>query len=105
LVAGANFGIECSIFEAVHGSAPDIAGKDMANPTAVLRSAVLMLHHLGEHDTALHIDAALGHVYTEKKHVTRDVGGKAGTTEFADAVIEALQTIPVPAPVAREAEL
>jgi isocitrate dehydrogenase (NAD+) len=105
LVAGANFGIECAIFEAVHGSAPDIAGKDMANPTAVVRSAVLMLHHLGEHDAALHIDAALAHVYTAKQHVTRDVGGKAGTTEFADAVIEALHTVPVPVPVAQEAEL
>ena len=58
LVAGANFGLDCAIFEAVHGSAPDIAGKDMANPTAVLRSGVLMLHHLGEHDAANHIDAA-----------------------------------------------
>jgi isocitrate dehydrogenase (NAD+) len=105
LVAGANFGTECAIFEAVHGSAPDIAGKDMANPTAVLRSAVLMLHHLNEHDAARHINAALGYVYTQKKHVTRDVGGKAGTIEFADAVIEALKTIPVPVPVTREAEL
>ena len=105
LVAGANFGTDCAIFEAVHGSAPDIAGKDMANPTAVLRSAVLMLHHLGEHDAANHIDAALGHVYTEKKHVTRDVGGTASTTEFADAVIEALHKVPVPEPVLKEAEL
>jgi isocitrate dehydrogenase (NAD+) len=64
-----------------------------------------MLHHLNEHNAALHINAALAHVYTEKKHVTRDVGGKAGTSEFADAVIEALKTIPVPVPVAREAEL
>src|SRR5271157_989768 len=105
LVAGANFGIDCAIFEAVHGSAPDIAGKNMANPTAVLRSSVLMLHQLGEHSVANHIDAALAHVYTERKHVTRDVGGTAGTSEFADAVIEALQTIPVPTPVAREVEL
>jgi isocitrate dehydrogenase (NAD+) len=105
LVAGANFGLDCAIFEAVHGSAPDIAGKDMANPTAVLRSGVLMLHHLGEHDAANHINAALAHVYTEKKHVTRDVGGTAGTTEFADAVIEALHSVPVPRPVAKEAEL
>jgi len=66
---------------------------------------VLMLHHLGEHDAANHIDAALGHVYTERKHVTRDVGGKAGTAEFADAVIEALHTVPVPVPTMREAEL
>ena len=105
LVAGANFGTDCAIFEAVHGSAPDIAGKDMANPTAVLRSGVLMLHHLGEHGAANHIDAALGHVYTEKKHVPRDVGGNAGTTEFADAVIAALEEVPLPIPVLKEAEL
>jgi isocitrate dehydrogenase (NAD+) len=105
LVAGANFGADCAIFEAVHGSAPDIAGKNMANPTAVLRSGVLMLDHLGEHDAANHINAALGHVYTERKYVTRDAGGTASTSEFADAVIEALQTVPVPAPVTREAEL
>jgi isocitrate dehydrogenase (NAD+) len=105
LVAGANFGTDCAIFEAVHGSAPDIAGKDMANPTAVLRSGVLMLHHLGENGAANHIDAALGHVYTEKKHVTRDVGGNAGTTEFADAVIAALQKVPAPTPVLKEVEL
>src|SRR5215471_9679251 len=105
LVPGANFGHECAIFEAVHGSAPDIAGRNIANPTAVLRSALLMLRHLGEHDAANHIDAALGHVYTEKKHVTRDVGGTAGTTEFADAVIDAMHKVPVPLEVAREAEL
>src|SRR5215475_10940828 len=99
LVAGANFGTDCAIFEAVHGSAPDIAGKNMANPTAVLRSAVLMLHHLNEHAAAEHINAALAQVYTERKHVTRDVGGTASTSEFADAVIEALETVPKPAPV------
>ena len=105
LVPGANFGHECAIFEAVHGSAPDIAGKDMANPTAVLRSAILMLHHLGEDQAANHIEAALVHVYTEKKHVTRDVGGTAGTSEFADAVIEALHTIPPPKPEVQEVEV
>ncbi len=96
LVPGANFGHQCAIFEAVHGSAPDIAGRDLANPTAVLRSAILMLRHLGEVQTANHIDAALVQVYTEREHVTRDVGGTAGTSEFADAVIEALHTIPPP---------
>jgi isocitrate dehydrogenase (NAD+) len=94
LVPGANFGQECAIFEAVHGSAPDIAGEDMANPTAVLRSSTLMLRHLGEDQAANHIDAALVHVYTERKHVTRDVGGMAGTDEFTDSVIEALHTVP-----------
>src|SRR6516165_7313936 len=105
LVPCANFGHECAIFEAVHGSAPDIAGKDLANPTAVLRSAILMLHHLGEHRAANHIDAALVHVYTERKHVTRDVGGTAGTCEFANAVIDALHTIPPPQPELKEVEL
>jgi isocitrate dehydrogenase (NAD+) len=105
LVPGANFGHQCAIFEAVHGSAPDIAGKDMANPTAVLRSAILMLHHLGEHQAANYIDAALVHVYTEKKHVTRDVGGASGTSEFADAVIEALHTIPPPKAELQEVEM
>jgi isocitrate dehydrogenase (NAD+) len=105
LVPGANFGHECAIFEAVHGSAPDIAGKDLANPTAVLRSAILMLHHLGEDQAADHIEAALVHVYTEKKHVTRDVGGSAGTSEFADAVITALHTVPLPKPQLQEVEI
>lgn len=105
LVPGANFGHECAIFEAVHGSAPDIAGKDIANPTAVLRSGVLMLRHLGEQKAANHIRLALEKVYGEKKHITRDVGGTAGTSEFADAMVEALQTIPPPKPVLQEVEL
>ncbi len=105
LVPGANFGYECAIFEAVHGSAPDIAGKDIANPTAVLRSGILMLRHLGEENPANHIRLALEKVYTEKKHITRDVGGTAGTSEFADAMVEALHTIPAPQPVLQEVEL
>ena len=105
LVPGANFGHECAIFEAVHGSAPDIAGKDMANPTAVLRSGVLMLRHLGEENAADHIRAAIGKIYTEKKHLTRDVGGTAGTAEFADAMVEALHTIPPPQPKPVEVEI
>src|SRR3981081_3170239 len=71
LVPGANFGHECAIFEAVHGSAPDIAGKNIANPTAVLRSALLMLRHLGEHDAATHIRNALENVYRHKDKLTR----------------------------------
>src|SRR6516165_2555364 len=105
LVPGANFGHECAVFEAVHGSAPDIAGKDVANPTAVLRSGILMLRHLGEENAANHIRLAIEKVYTEKKHLTRDVGGTAGTSEFADAMVEALHTIPPPQPVVQEAEL
>jgi isocitrate dehydrogenase (NAD+) len=104
-VPGANFGHECAIFEAVHGSAPDIAGKDMANPTAVLRSGVLMLRHLGEENAANHIRAAIEKVFTDKKHLTRDVGGTAGTSEFADAMVEALHTVPPPHPEPVEVEL
>ncbi len=96
LVPGANFGHECAIFEAVHGSAPDIAGKNLANPTAVLRSGVLMLRHLGEQEAADKIRRAVEIVYGEKKHITRDMGGTASTSEFADAVIEAMQNERVP---------
>jgi isocitrate dehydrogenase (NAD+) len=90
LVPGANIGTEASIFEAVHGSAPDIAEKDIANPTALLQSAILMLRHIDEADAADKLMAALEKVYTEKKTLTRDVGGSAGTRAFADAVIAAL---------------
>ena len=90
LVPGANFGDQCAIFEAVHGSAPDIAGKNMANPTALLRSALLMLRHIGEHEAARKIRNGLDQVYRHRDKLTKDVGGKAGTSEFADAVIEAM---------------
>jgi len=91
LVPGANFGHECAIFEAVHGSAPDIAGKNIANPTAVLRSAMLMLRHLGENEAAERVRNGLERVYKTRDKLTRDVGGKNGTAEFADAVIEEMQ--------------
>ena len=94
LVPGANFGDVCAIFEAVHGSAPDIAGKDLANPTALLRSALLMLRHLGEREAALRVRTALERVYRTRDRLTRDVGGKAGTSEFADAVIQEMQSAP-----------
>ena len=87
LVPSANIGEECAIFEAVHGTAPDIAGKGLANPTALLMSGILMLEHLGERTAAERIDAALKKVYLDGKYTTRDVGGTAGTAEFADAVI------------------
>src|SRR6201987_5139000 len=91
LVPGANLGHECAIFEAVHGSAPDIAGKNIANPTALLQSGVLMLHHIKEHEAAEKVQNALEFVYRKKKDkLTRDIGGPASTSEFADAVIEAL---------------
>src|SRR5580704_13372415 len=91
LVPGGNFGNECAIFEAVHGSAPDIAGKNMANPTALLRSAMLMLVHIGEAEAESKIRKALEVVYRKKEKLTKDVGGNAGTSEFADAVIAAMQ--------------
>ena len=91
VVPSANIGDECAMFEAVHGTAPDIAGKGSANPTALLMSSVLMLDHLAERTAAERIQKALERVYREGKHTTRDVGGKAGTEEFADAVIAALK--------------
>ena len=91
LVPGANLGTECAIFEAVHGSAPDIAGKDMANPTALLQSAVLMLYHIDEPETAERVQAGLERVYREGRTLTKDVGGTSGTKAFADAVVEAME--------------
>jgi isocitrate dehydrogenase (NAD+) len=90
LVPGANLGTECAIFEAVHGSAPDIAGKDIANPTALLQSAVLMLRYIEENEAADRVQKALEKVYTEKKSLTRDVGGTAGTKAFTEAILAAL---------------
>jgi isocitrate dehydrogenase (NAD+) len=97
LVPGANLGDGCAIFEAVHGSAPDIAGKDMANPTALLQSAILMLRHLREVEAADKIYAALERTYKEKQHITRDVGGTSGTSEFTDALIANMQNVAVAA--------
>ena len=92
LVPGANLGIDCAIFEAVHGSAPDIAGKDIANPTALLQSAVLMLHHINEGKTAERVQTGLEQVYREGKTLTKDVGGTTGTKAFAEAVVQAMET-------------
>src|SRR6201986_1523381 len=91
-VPSANLGDECAVFEAVHGSAPDIAGKNLANPTALLRSALLMVRHLGEHEASTQIRNALERVYRHPEKLTRDIGGKSGTSEFADAVIEEMQS-------------
>jgi isocitrate dehydrogenase (NAD+) len=87
LVPGANIGEKGAVFEAVHGSAPDIAGKGIANPTALLQSAILMLRHIDERAAADKIETAMLKIYTEGKVRTRDVGGTASTNEFADAVI------------------
>ena len=94
IVPSGNIGDECAMFEAVHGTAPDIAGKGLANPTALLMSSIMMLKHLGERPAAQRIEAAVEKVYREAKHVTRDLGGKAGTNEFTDAVIGALASVP-----------
>ncbi len=98
LVPGANYGDGCAIFEAVHGSAPDIAGRNIANPTALLRSGALMLRYFGETEAANRIRGAVEKVYRTKEKRTRDVGGTATTSEYADAVIEAMQEEPVEEP-------
>ena len=87
IVPGANIGDNQAIFEAVHGTAPDIAGKGLANPTALMQSAALMLAHLGERKAAARLERALHEVYAAGEHLTGDVGGKASTQEFTDAVI------------------
>ena len=86
VVPAANLGVDIGVFEAVHGSAPDIAGKNVANPTALLLSAVLMLEHINEGAIAGRIMKALGEVLGERRVRTRDLGGTASTTEFADAI-------------------
>ena len=88
IVPGANMGDTHAVFEAVHGSAPDIAGKGIANPTAMMLSAVMMLTHLKELEAATRLHSAIQKVYAGKKHTTGDVGGHASTEEFTDAVIQ-----------------
>jgi isocitrate dehydrogenase (NAD+) len=92
VVPSANLGENAALFEAVHGTAPDIAGKNVANPTALLMSAVMMLRHLSESPAADRIETALNKVLEGRELATRDIGGKASTTEFADAIIAALST-------------
>ena len=88
LVPGANLGDNCAIFEPVHGSAPKIAGKNMANPTAMLLSAVLMFQHLGETEKAALIASAVEKVYASGKLRTPDLGGDSSTSQFTDAVVQ-----------------
>jgi isocitrate dehydrogenase (NAD+) len=90
IVPGANLGEKHAVFEAVHGSAPDIAGKGLANPTAMMFSAVMMLLHLKETAAANRLQAAIEKVYAAKQMLTPDVGGSASTTAFTSAVIDAL---------------
>jgi len=91
LVPGANIGAECAIFEAVHGSAPDIAGRGVANPTALVRSGILMLRHLGEQEAANKVKYAVHSVFREGKQLTHDMGGTASTGSFTEAVIAAME--------------
>jgi len=90
LAPGANIGEQGAVFEAVHGSAPDIAGQGIANPTALLMSATIMLRHIGEQAAAERIERAMLDVFAEGKWLTRDLGGNAKTNEFARAIVEKL---------------
>ena len=87
---GANIGTAAAVFEPVHGSAPKYAGQNKANPTALILSGVLMLRHLGEQSAAEAVEAAIRSVIAEGRRTTYDLGGDAGTSEFADAIIERL---------------
>lgn len=93
VVAGANIGEKYAVFEAVHGSAPDIAGKNIANPTALIRSAEMMLRHLGEFSAADAIQDALLDVYTEGTHLTADLNGTMGTQEFAEHLVDRISVL------------
>lgn len=84
IIPGANIGKDYAVFEAVHGSAPDIAGKNLANPTALIQSAVMMLKYLGEKEKAIKIENALANIFKDKEFLTKDLGGKSTTTEFAE---------------------
>ena len=90
VVPSANLGEKAALFEAVHGTAPDIAGKNLANPTALLLSAIMMLRHIGELSAGDRVERALNKILEKHENVTRDIGGKASTTEFTDAIIAAL---------------
>lgn len=91
VVPGANIGTGCAVFEAVHGTAPDIAGKGLANPTALLMSTVMMLDHLDLTEHARRVEKAVWKVYTEGKVRTKDLGGPATTADFTKAIIDAME--------------
>lgn len=91
IIPGANLGRNMAIFEAVHGLAPDIAGKDLANPTALILSACLMLEHLNESEAASRIRQALDQVLSHPDNFTRDLGGHIGTTAFTNLILAAMQ--------------
>jgi isocitrate dehydrogenase (NAD+) len=91
VVPSGNIGETVAVFEAVHGTAPDIAGKNVANPTALLMSSIMMLRHIGELQVAQRVEEALHKVYRERKCLTRDVGGTASTAEFTENLIRSLE--------------
>jgi isocitrate dehydrogenase (NAD+) len=91
VVPGANMGETCAVFEAVHGSAPDIADKNLANPTALLLSGLMMLDHIGEREMSARIRAALGRIFSAGVVRTRDLGGEASTTEFTEAICREIE--------------
>ncbi len=91
VVPSGNLGEKAALFEAVHGTAPDIAGKNMANPTALLLSAIMMLRHIAETAAADRIETALNSVLRKREKVTRDLGGTASTNEFTGAIIDAFK--------------
>lgn len=91
IVPGANMGETHAVFEAVHGSAPDIAGQGKANPTALMMSSVMLLTHLGETDAAHKLQSSIEKVYADGNHLTGDVGGSASPEEFTEAVIKTIK--------------
>jgi isocitrate dehydrogenase (NAD+) len=92
VVPGGNIGLDVAVFEAVHGSAPDIAGQDLANPLALIRSGIMMLYHLHKDEVAEKVRAALREVIVKQGIRTRDLGGEATTTQFTDAIVEAVES-------------
>src|SRR6185312_16599150 len=97
LVAGANIGHEAAIFEAVHGTAPDIAGRGVANPTAVMLAGAMMLDHLGQHDRAARLENAIRQVIADGQDLTPDLGGQGTTTRFTERVMTAIERGRTPA--------
>ena len=91
LVPGANIGKDVAIFEAVHGSAPDISGLGIANPVALLQSACMMLKHIGKNDIALNIEQAILKTLNNKEALTKDLGGNSTTKELTKAIINNLK--------------
>lgn len=90
LTASGNIGKDCAVYEAVHGTAPDIAGKGLANPTALLLSATMMLRHINLDSYADRIENSTFKVLRERRHITRDLGGKSSTKDYTRAIISNL---------------